>query len=1346
MDIIHYSFFQNALLGAFLVSILCGVIGTYIVTRRLVFISGGITHASFGGIGIGVFMGINPIISAMFFAILSAFGVQWISKKRDVRKDSAIAMFWTLGMSIGIICCFLTPGFMPDLPSFLFGSILTIGTSDLLLLAALTLLVIFIFGFLFRTIQSIAFDSTFALSQHLPVRNVEYLMMTLIAMTIVASLKMVGIVLAISLLTIPQMTANLFTYNYKKLIVLSILLGWIDCLIGLYASYILNVPSGATIIFVSIIVFAVCKISRSIQHKNHVAYLFMMAALLGTTSCSTQKNTARNRWWHSFNARYNTYYNGTLAYIDGSLEKESGNKDNFTEMIPLYTVSNKASREIGKSNYEKAITKCEKTIHQHSIRKRPEWTKNRRKTAKDIEWLNRKEYNPFLWKAWLLMGRSQFFKGDFESAAATFSYMSRIYATQPAIYGRARAWLAKSYIEQGWQYDAEDVIRNMQRDSIHWRAQKEWDYTFADYYTHIGDFNQAIPHLRKVIKHEMRRKQKAREWYLMGQLYAAIGKKEEAYKAFKHVIRLNPPYELEFNARIAMSEVMAKGHAKQMVNRLKRMAASDKNKEYLDQVYYAMGNIYLNEKDTLLAISSYEKGNSKATRSGIEKGVLLLHLGDLYWSKEKFSDAKRCYGEAIGLLDKDRKDYQQLSDRSKVLDELVPFTEAVHLQDSLQSLAKMNEKERNEAIDRVISALKKKEKEEKNKLAEEESNRQQAQNGGNNRNNNRNNNTNTTNTQQKGAWYFYNPIAVSQGKTQFQRIWGKRENVDNWQRINKTVVASTQGSQEMTDEIRDSLAQAAIQEDSLKQITDSAQNDPHKREYYLAQIPFTPEQIEASNQLLEDGLFHSGVIFKDKLDNLVLSEKALRRLEEQYADFEHMDDVYYHLYLLFSRKGMASTANNYVEKLQKTYPKSQWTTLLTDPYYKENAQFGVHIEDSLYAATYEAFKANRYQEAKANASISDTRFPMGANRDKFLFIGGLSKLNDGDAKGCLEDMKTIVEKYPESRISEMAGMIVNGVNAGKRLHGGKFDLEDVWNRRSVELSENDSTQVKVFSPERNAEFLFLYAYAPDSVNENQLLFEMAKFNFTTYLVRDFDISIEEKDGLHRMQISGFRNFDEAWQYAHAISQQPAITRLLGKVRTILISKANLELLGSQFTYQEYERFYEEHFAQLKINQQKLLIEPTEIISEKKSESASEKNEQEEELDNAENSGLYLDDTERLEDAGGESSDLEDTISIPSEPTNVNSQTKENSEKKAPSVPKGNSEEKKEINTQKDDNIKKDDINKKDDIISNDDIIIIDDTPKENDNKKSKKNNNQKEDKNEEDKFDLEDEYYDLDGF
>ena len=949
------------------------------------------------------------------------------------------------------------------------------------------------------------------------------------------------------------------------------------------------------------------------QNTFHYAlgFVFLTTALI-LTGCSTQKNTAQSRWWHAFNAKYNTYYNGTLAYIDGSLEKETGNKDNYTEQIPLYTVSNKNSREIGKANFDRAIEKCEKAIHQHSIKRRPEWTKNRRKTAKDIEWLSRREYNPFLWKAWMLMGRSQFYQGDFESAAATFSYMSRLYATQPAIYGKARAWLAKCYIEQNWNYDAEDVIRNILRDSIHWRAQKEWDYTFADYYIHTGNAEQAIPYLRKVISHEMRRKQKAREWYLMGQLQASIGNKKEAYKAFRHVIRQNPPYELAFNARIAMTEVMAKDNAGKMISRLKRMAASDNNKEYQDQIYYAIGNIHLSRKDTLQAITAYEKGNQKSTRNGIEKGVLLLHLGDLYWTKEKFSDARRCYGEAIGLLDKDRKDYQQLANRSKVLDELVPYTDAVQLQDSLLQLARMSEKERNAAIDRVIDALKKKEKEERNRKAEEEAESTLRQDGGNLANNNfassnspQKNNENSANTPANGQWYFYSPLTVSQGKAQFQKLWGKRDNVDNWQRINKTVVANAAGAEEITDEQRDSLAQAAEQEELLKQTSDSAVNDPHRREYYLAQIPFTPEQLAESNKLLEDGLYHAGVIFKDKLDNLPLSRKSLLRLVNNHPDYAHLDDAYYHLYLLYSRERKPEMAQTYLQKLKAEYPESQWTTLLSDPYYAENAKRGVQIEDSLYTLTYQAFRDGEYDKVERNAQISRNRFPDGANRDKFLFIGGLSKLNDGDIKSCLADLKEVVSKYPDSRLSEMAGMIINGVDAGRRLYGGKFDLNDVWTRRSIELNDRDSTRQKGYSPERNASFVFLLAYDPDKTNENQLLFEMAKYNFTSYMARYFDINIEDLEGLHRMQISGFNSYDEARQYANAVYQQPAIKRLLGNVRAYVISEPNLKLLGTSHTYEEYEKFYSKHFAPLPVSKLPLLLEPAETAPAAEEEPSSE---------------------------------------------------------------------------------------------------------------------------------------------
>ena len=921
-----------------------------------------------------------------------------------------------------------------------------------------------------------------------------------------------------------------------------------------------------------------------------------MAIIIAATGCSTQKNTAKTRFWHSFKARYNTYYNGSLAYIDGSLEKENGNKDNFTEIIPLYTVANKQSRELGKSNFDRAIEKSQKTIKLHSIKRRPEWTKKRRKTEKDIEWLSRREYNPFLWRAWMLMGRSQFHKGAFDEAASTFAYMGRLYHTQPAIYAKSRAWLAKCYIEEGWIYDAEDVIRGMERDSIHWSARKEWDYTYADYYIHIGDYKKAIPHLRQVIRHEMRRKQRAREWYLMGQLHAALGNRPEAMKAFRHVLRQNPPYEVEFNARIAMTEVMADSQAKKMIGRLKRMAASDKNKDFLDQVYYAIGNIHMARRDTTQAITAYERGVAKATRTGIEKGVLLLRLGDIYWDMERYSDAQRCYGEAIGLLDKERKDYEQLSNRSKVLDQLVPYTDAVHLQDSLQSLARMSEADRNAAIDRTIAELKRKEREERRKQQEQEAQETISKNGGNNMAQQRPNAAQQNQQNKNAQWYFYNPMAVSQGKAAFQKQWGKRENVDNWQRVNKTVVAMAGEEQEMSQHQLDSIARAEAVADSLAQIADSAQNDPHRREYYLAQIPFTQEQMEASNKTIEDGLYNSGVIFKDKLDNLTLSEKQLRRLVDNYPDYEGTADAFYHLYLLYMRKHEPRTADEYVERLKQQYPDNEWTTLLSDPHYVENARFGIAIEDSLYAATYDAFKASRYSDVTANVEISNRRYPLGANRDKFIFIGGLGKLNEGDAEGCIADMKTVVEKYPQSGVAQMAGMIVKGVDEGRRLHGGKFDLAGMWDRRTVVLRDSDSTAVQELSTDRNAAFVYTIVYNPDSLNENRLMFELARYNFTSYLVRNFDINIEEADGLRRITISGFRNYDEALQYARQLHTQAAVTRLVGKNRSLIVSETNLPLLGRQFSYADYDKFYAKHFAPLKTSDEPLLNEPDAVTT------------------------------------------------------------------------------------------------------------------------------------------------------
>jgi len=267
-ELLQYAFFRNALSGSLFASIACGIIGTYVVSRRLVFISGGITHASFGGLGIGFYFSLPPLLSAMAFSVLSAFGIQWLSRRQGVREDSAIAVFWSLGMALGIILTFLSPGYSPNLSEYLFGNILTITQTDIAALVVLSLVLLLFFALFYHDIVSVSFDTEFAKTRRVPTQFIEYTMMLFIAVTIVLSIRLVGIVLLMSLITVPQMTANLFTVNYSKIILLSILFSFVGCVAGLFLSYYLNVPSGAFIIFVLIIMFFLAKAVQTLAKQN----------------------------------------------------------------------------------------------------------------------------------------------------------------------------------------------------------------------------------------------------------------------------------------------------------------------------------------------------------------------------------------------------------------------------------------------------------------------------------------------------------------------------------------------------------------------------------------------------------------------------------------------------------------------------------------------------------------------------------------------------------------------------------------------------------------------------------------------------------------------------------------------------------------------------------------------------------------------------------------------------------------------------------------------------------------------------------------------------------------------
>jgi zinc transport system permease protein len=268
MELLQYAFFRNALTGSILIAIACGITGAYIVARRLVFISGGITHASFGGLGLGFYLGANPILTALLFSILAALGVERISRNSQVREDSAIAGIWSLGMALGVIFIFLTPGYAPNLSAYLFGNILTISSTDLIAMAALAATTAIAFALFHKEITAIAFDKEFALTQRLPVRLAQYVMMTFIATTIVLSIRLAGIMLLMSMLTMPQMTVNLFTSSLVKIASLSIAIGFLACITGLILSYYLDIPSGAFIILILVTIFLIAKAISSSSRRQ----------------------------------------------------------------------------------------------------------------------------------------------------------------------------------------------------------------------------------------------------------------------------------------------------------------------------------------------------------------------------------------------------------------------------------------------------------------------------------------------------------------------------------------------------------------------------------------------------------------------------------------------------------------------------------------------------------------------------------------------------------------------------------------------------------------------------------------------------------------------------------------------------------------------------------------------------------------------------------------------------------------------------------------------------------------------------------------------------------------------
>ncbi len=980
------------------------------------------------------------------------------------------------------------------------------------------------------------------------------------------------------------------------------------------------------------------------------------------TACSTKKNTSGTRFYHSMTAQFNTLYNGEVAFLEGKEAQKKGHRDDYTRLLPMYISTNKSTQKIGASNYDTSIEKCEKAIKVHSIKKKPIRKGNKKMTPKEKEFMSRKEYNPYLYHAWMMMAEAQFNKGEFIEAASTYNYILRLYGSQPKIASVARARMARCYVAMNWPYDADDIFRKIQRDSLPVKGVRELNNAYAAYLIETNQHQEAIPYLKKAIKSERDKLSRARMNFLLGQLYHEQGDNTAAYKALGRVVRANPPYELAFNARILQSEVMSGSKYRQMLSRLKRMAKSTKNEKYLDQVYYAIGNIYLSVEDTAHCIGAWEKGVEKATQSGPSKASLLLCLSQLYWERGNFIDAARTYKACASILDKEHDAYKEVQHRSKVLGELEPHLVAIHLQDSLQELAQMDSTQCLAAIDRVIEALKKKEKEEAKLKAKQEAAQNAAGTNASDSNKPRKdkksekgsskesdssssdspNTEDMSSTDESGSWYFYNTNIVETGKRDFQKKWGKRENEDCWRISHKGSRPMTSSQEEVTEEteetnetsstpkqkksgkknkgkdteqLPDSI-QAQAETDSTA-ILDSLAKDPHNREYYLKVIPFTEAQVQASNKILADALYSAGILEQEGMENFTLAEASMQRLLQIDPEYKERENVYYHLFLLYGRMGELEKAQLCRDSLTTYFPEGKYAQMIGNPNYEWIAKEGKHIEDSVYATTYEAYQNSEYEKVGQNYEWSSENFPQGVHRARLMFIHAMSLLYTAQRDSFQVVLKEIIEKYPQDAVTEMANSIARGIAEGRPLMDKKYDTSNVWTRR-LRTVENDSVSMEdaQFSEERYGNFAFVLAYPTGSIDEDQLFFEISRYNFSNYKVRNFEIETQDDQGLMLMMLKGFRSFDEVHAYAQKLYADERMGKLLQGMRTILVLEENLQKIGKEFSFEDYEHFYEEKFAPLDIPENLMIDAPSDvkILDPDEADKAAEEEEAEEETE------------------------------------------------------------------------------------------------------------------------------------
>jgi tetratricopeptide (TPR) repeat protein len=878
-----------------------------------------------------------------------------------------------------------------------------------------------------------------------------------------------------------------------------------------------------------------------ISYKPPYKFLLLLGSLAILCTCSVEKNTSTTRFYHGLTSKYNIYFNGNESFKKGVAKVNAAYRDDYSELLKVFEYSDPSTPSISSADMQRAIQKASKVISLKSITAKPKTKGNAVPNEKDEEYLNRKEYNDWVDDCYLLMGKARLYIQDFEQAKSTLGYTIST-SIDNKIKNESTIWLARIYNETGNYNESFRILAEL-------NLTKDFSNDLLEmYYTTLTDLNlkqkryqEAVAPLEKALKYASGKRNKYRLTYLGAQLFEKTGDSKKATSMYNEVVKMNPPYEVEFNARINLAGVfdVNSGNPDFIKKELEKMLKNSKNKEFRDQIYFALGNLSKKEGNEKEAVEYFKKSAASGKQNMKQKGKTYLALALYYYSIQDYMNSGRYYDSTVYAIDQKYPDYELIKSKSQNLNALVQQLNIIQREDSLQHVAKMPESERNSLIAAIIESVKKNETEIKPGMDNaDRSNMGQFY---------ENQRRFEGNIAQEGKWYFYNQSAMTFGRTEFRRRWGDRKLEDNWRRSNKSRITISQntGNQEVNSE--------------AKKDTSAASNDNKNPKFYLLNLPVNDSLVTISNEKIASAYLEAGKIYNERISDKPKAIASFESIIKRFPGDKLEPETLYYIYIVYKEENN-SIAESYRQKLLEKYPSNEFARIISDPDYYRKKIEDLKKTEKLYKEAYESYSVENFSGSLAVCDSALKLYPRHDLTPKFHLLRAYCIARTSDERTFKAELEQLIKQWPGTKETEKASEIISYLN-----------------QEIPELKVEEDKQIasEIYVGDSLSQHVFILVIMNKSFNINQATFDVISFNIDNYTNKNYRTEGALVDDKYlTITVSGFADTKTALEYYFSFNAEKIVRNPSGTpMMTFIIGMRNLETFGRDKNPERYRLFF-----------------------------------------------------------------------------------------------------------------------------------------------------------------------------